>query len=137
MPEQQQLADWMRARDLNHLWVAYTDFNGRLEGRDVPLDRVPEVAERGTNFAKANFNFTIRDVQVPSPYFGADSGDVLAIPDASSAVVLPFQSETAFAFAILHQEDGTTWPGCARAALRRATAALAEAGLHAKVAFEP
>jgi len=131
------LATWMSERALRHLWVAYTDYHGRLAGRDIPLARVPGVAERGTNFAKANFNFSIRDEQVVHPHFGADSGDVLAIPDAESAVALPFQDESAFAFATLHLEDGSVWDGCPRAALKRAVGALAEAGLAARVAFEP
>ncbi|HEU5424596.1 MAG TPA: glutamine synthetase family protein [Nitrolancea sp.] len=135
MPE--DLASWMRDKRLDHLWVAYTDFHGRLAGRDVPLTRVPPVAERGTNFAKANFNFTIRDVQVHNPRFGADAGDVLAVPDPSSAVVLPFARGTGFAFATLHEEDGGVWAGCARSALRRAVAALAGVELQARVAFEP
>jgi glutamine synthetase len=131
------LATWMSERALRHLWVAYTDYHGRLAGRDIPLARVPGVVERGTNFAKANFNFSIRDEQVSHPRFGADSGDVLAIPDSVSAVQLPFQAESAFAFATLHLEDGSVWEGCPRAALQCAVSALAEAGLAASVAFEP
>jgi glutamine synthetase len=131
------LSSWMSEHALRHLWVAYTDYHGRLAGRDIPLARVAGVAERGTNFAKANFNFSIRDVQVIRPHFGADSGDVLAIPDAESVVALPYQAESALAFATLHLEDGSIWEGCARAALKRAVAALAEAGLAARVAFEP
>lgn len=131
------IAAWMADHGSNHLWVVYTDYHGRMAGRDVPYDRVSRVQERGTNFAKANFNFTIQDVQVPHPHFGADSGDVLAIPDADSVVDLPFQDGAAISFATLHDDTGTVWEGCPRAALKRAVAALAEAGLSARVAFEP
>ncbi len=131
------LAAWMAEHDASHLWVVYTDFHGRMAGRDIPRKRVSRVAERGTNFAKANFNFTIRDVQVPRPFFGANSGDVLAVPDANSAVRIPYESDSAIAFATLHDEDDNVWPGCPRAALKRAVAALADAGLTARVAFEP
>lgn len=131
------IAAWMADSGSNHLWVVYTDYHGRMAGRDVPHDRVSQVQERGTNFAKANFNFTIQDVQVPHPHFGADSGDVLAIPDADSVVDLPFQNDSAIAFATLHDDTGHVWDGCPRAALKRAVAALADAGLSARVAFEP
>ena len=131
------LAAWMAENGMNHLWVVYTDYHGRMAGRDVPRSRVQRVAERGTNFAKANFNFTIRDEQVPKPFFGADSGDVLAIPDPASVARVPYQSETAVAFATLRTEDGEIWEGCPRAALQRAVAALAEMGLSARVAYEP
>jgi glutamine synthetase len=132
-----ELAGWMLERGANHLWVVYTDFHGRMAGRDIPRARVPGVAERGTNFAKANFNYSIRDVQHPHPFFGADSGDVLAVPDADSIVRVPYQPDSALAFATLHQEDGNVWDGCPRAALKRAVGALADAGLAARVAFEP
>ena len=132
-----ELATWMTERRVTHLWVVYTDFHGRMAGRDVPHSRVSAVSERGTNFAKANFNFTIRDHQVPNPFFGADSGDVLAIPDPESAVLVPFQPDSALAFATLHDESGLIWEGCPRGALKRAVGALAEAGLKANVAFEP
>lgn len=131
------LAEKLRDEGFEHLWVAYTDYNGRLEGRNVPRARFDAVAERGTNFAKANFNFTIRDEQVPNPRFGADTGDVLAIPDPDSVVRLPFRPETAFGFAVLHEDDGQGWAGCPRGALQRAVAALAATGLSARVAFEP
>lgn len=131
------LAAWMEEQGATHLWVVYTDYHGRMAGRDVPWHRVPRVAESGTNFAKANFNFTVRDEQVPNPFFGADSGDVLAIPDADSIVRVPHQSDSALAFATLHEETGRVWEGCPRAALKKAIAALANAGLTARVAFEP
>lgn len=130
-------AAWMTQRQAHHLWVVYTDYHGRMAGRDVPLHRVTAVAERGTNFAKANFNFTIRDVQSAHPFFGADSGDVLAIPDPESVVSVPYQKDSAVAFATLHEDDGRVWDGCPRGALKRAVGALAQAGLSARVAFEP
>ena len=133
----QELAAWMAEQRVTHLWVAYTDYHGRMAGRDVPHSRVASVSDNGTNFAKANFNFTIRDHQVPNPFFGADSGDVLAIPDADSAVLVPFQSDSALAFATLHDENRRIWEGCPRGALKRAVGALANAGLNALVAFEP
>lgn len=133
----EELAAWMAERRAAHLWVVYTDFHGRMAGRDVPQSRVASVSEGGTNFAKANFNFTIRDQQLQNPSFGADSGDVLAIPDAESVVLLPFQPDSALAFATLHDESGLVWAGCPRGALKRAIGALAEAGLKASVAFEP
>ncbi len=131
------LAAWMAEQGAAHLWVVYTDYHGRMAGRDVPRNRVSRVAESGTNFAKANFNFNIRDEQVPEPFFGADSGDVLAIPDAESAILVPYQPDSALAFATLHEENGRVWEGCPRGALKRAVAALADAGLTARVAFEP
>ncbi|HUZ03252.1 MAG TPA: glutamine synthetase family protein [Thermomicrobiaceae bacterium] len=131
------LAERLAADGFEHLWVAYTDYHGRLAGRDIPRARFAAVAERGTNFARANFNYTIRDEQVPQPRFGADTGDVLAIPDPDSVVRVPFRPATAFGFGVLHDEAGGVWDGCPRGALLRAAGALAEAGYTARVAFEP
>jgi glutamine synthetase len=127
----------MVAEGYTQLWVCYTDYHGRLAGRSIPRARFAHVAERGTNFAKANFNFTIRDQQVPDPRFAADSGDVLAIPDPEAIYPLPFHPGTALAFALLHEEDGSVWAGCPRAALQRAVAALSAAGFSALVGLEP
>lgn len=132
------LAARLRGEGFEHLWVAYTDYHGRLAGRVIPRARFDAVCEHGTNFAKANFNFTIRDEQAQPPRFGADTGDVFAVPDPESVVRLPYRDATAFAFALLRDDvDGGPWDGCARGALRRAMAALAEAGLTARVALEP
>ena len=122
---------------IEHLWIAYTDYHGRLAGRAVPRRRFATVAARGTNFAKANFNYTIRDEQAPNPRFAADGGDEFPVPDPASLRLVPFHPATALAFATLYEEDGTVWPGCPRSVLARAVAALAEAGLAATVAFEP
>ncbi len=131
------LADRLVAEGYAQLWICYTDYNGRLAGRSIPRSRFAHVAERGTNFAKANFNFTILDQQVPDPRFTADTGDVLALPDPEAVYPLPFHPGSALSLAQLHEEDGSLWAGCPRAALKRAAAALADVGLGALVGLEP
>ena len=94
----EELAAWMAER-LQRICGSSTPITmaawpaGTYRNRGCSRDR------GGTNFAKANFNFTIRDQQAANPSFGADSGDVLAIPDAESAVRVPYQPDSALAFA--------------------------------------
>jgi len=62
---------------------------------------------------------------------------VLAIPDPEAVYPLPFHPGTSLSFAVLHEEDGSVWAGCPRAALRLAVDALAAAGFSALIGLEP
>lgn len=131
------LADRLRAEGRDHFWIAFTVYHGRLTGRDVSRDHFDAICEGGSNFAKANFNFTISDELVANPRFGPNTGDVFAVPDPESLVSVPFRPRTALAHCTLYDEDGGVWDGCPRGALQRAVEALAAAGLTARVGFEP
>lgn len=131
------LEDQLAADNYAHLWLGVTVYHGRLIGRDIPAERFGPVSRRGTNFAKANFNFSIRDVLVPNPRYGPDSGDVFAVPDPLSLRRIPFRPASALTFAYLEDEDGNLWDGCPRGALKQAMDAMAALGLKARVAFEP
>lgn len=129
--------DQLVAGGYAHLWIGVTVYHGRLIGRDIPAGRFGSVSRQGTNFAKANFNFSVRDILVPNPRYGPDTGDVFAVPDPTSLRRIPFRPASAIAFGYLKNEDGELWDGCPRGALKRATEALAARGLEARVAFEP
>src|SRR5215217_5844606 len=42
---------------IQHLWVIYTDYNGRSQAKSVPRGRFQEVTTRGVTFARANLDF--------------------------------------------------------------------------------
>jgi glutamine synthetase len=118
------------------LWVVYHDLSGLGRAKAVPAGRFADVAEHGVTFAMANWDLAINDHQVPTPIFGADSGDFRAIPDPATIVPIPHRGGVAQAFPWLTDDLGAAWPGDPRRLLSRQVDRLAAHGLVASVAFE-
>lgn len=119
----------------DHLWVVYHDFAGIGRAKSVPAGRIEETLEAGVSFARANWDFTITDEQVPDPGYAADSGDFRAIPDPGAIRSLPHVQGVRQAFADL-EVDGSPWEGDPRGRLKRAVRALHDRGYLLQMAFE-
>lgn len=118
------------------LWLTYHDYGGIARSKAVGPDRLPDAAEHGVSWAKANWDFAITDHQVPEPGFAADSGDVRLVPDASTIRPLPHRPGVAIGYGWLCEPDGTPWLGDPRACLAAMQRALEESGVRAVAAFE-
>ncbi|HET7092877.1 MAG TPA: glutamine synthetase family protein, partial [Thermomicrobiales bacterium] len=126
------------ARDeIDHLWVVYTDYNGRSQGKSVPRSRFAATAQRGITFARANLGHNLTDHAPDDTMFGADSGDFFAVPDPNAYAPYPPMPATARAMCWMRQEGGAPWDGCPRTALQRQIDAYAARGLRLQAAFEP
>lgn len=134
-------AEALRARlerdEIAHLWVIYTDYNGRSQAKSVPRGRFPEVVRRGLTFARANLDFNVLDQMATEPRFTAETGDFFAVPDPDACAVLPDRPATARVLAWMRDEDGSPWDGCPRTVLARQVAAYAADGMRVEAAFEP
>jgi glutamine synthetase len=73
----------------------------------------------------------------PDFVFGAETGDVLAVPDPETYAVVPLHPGAARVYSFLHEADGRPWEGCARGSLRRMSERFARLGLTLRSAFEP
>ncbi len=122
---------------VEHLWVAYADYNGRAQGKSLPRARFESALRKGVTFARANLGHTVLDIGAPDTMFGADSGDFFAVPDPFSYAALPLFPATGRVYCWMRQEGGAPWDGDPRWMLQRQVDALADLGFTAQVAFEP
>ena len=141
MPEGPTTADELLAaleRDgIEQLWVTYLDYSGKACAKTIPRRGFHGAVRDGIIFAKANLDMDFRDAQAVGARYLADSGDMLAVPDPRSYVVLPRYPGTARVHAWLRDSDGSVWEGCPRTRLQAAVDALAAAGYSAQLALEP
>lgn len=132
-----ELLDRLGIDGIEHLWVAYSDYNGRTQGKSIPKARFSSTVNKGITFAQANLGHNVLDSGAPDTSFLADSGDFFAVPDPGSYAPLPLFPDTARVYCWMRQEDGSPWEGDPRWQVQRQVAALAELGYAAQVAFEP
>lgn len=132
-----KLLDRLTNEGIEHLWVAYSDYNGRTQGKSIPRDRFANTLERGISFARANLGHNVLDSGAPDTGFGADSGDFFAVPDPASYGTLSFVPATGRVYTWMRQEGGAPWEGDPRWQLQRQVEALADLGFRVRVAFEP
>lgn len=122
---------------IDHLWVAYTDYNGRSQGKAVPRSRFPGTVSRGITFARANLGHNVTDHAASDTAFGAQTGDFFAVPDPTTYAPFPLYPATGRALAWMRREEGGPWDGCPRTMLARQVDAYAAAGFRVRAAFEP
>jgi glutamine synthetase len=126
--------DEMGAR---HLWIAYTDYNGRTQAKSLPASRFESALRSGPSFARANLDFNLMDHMVDDAIFTADTGDFLATPDLDTLSPVPWVPHTARTLAWMRDSHGNPWDGCPRHALQRQLDAYAEQGYTVRAAYEP
>lgn len=132
-----QLEERFGDERLDGLWLVFHDYSARACAKWVPASALPGALRSGGVFARANLNFTIDDQQVPSPRFGADTGDLFARPDPDTFAPVPYRRGIGRVYSWLTTEDGTLWEGCPRGRLAWALDALSKRGFSARAAFEP
>jgi glutamine synthetase len=135
--ELQALEERIDADGVRGLWIVFHDYAARACAKWVPREAVPGALRRGGVFATANLNFSTDDQQAEHPHFAAHTGDFFAVPDPTTYAHVPYRTGVARVLSYLCNEDGELWQGCPRGRLATATAALAERGFSARVAFEP
>ena len=112
--------------------VVYPDLHGVQRGKDVPVSELGR-ASRGLNFCWAVMGTDLSH----TPVVGGESGypDMLATPDLSTLVELPWEPDVASCLADLTR-DGEPEPTDVRGLVRRAEAGLEELGMTAKIGPE-
>ena len=91
-PDQAKSSAFLAQTDedrISELWVLCHDFSGRGEVKSVPRAKIPQVLSRGASFCRANFDYNVLDEMAPDFIFGAETGDVIAVPDPETYAVVP------------------------------------------------
>ena len=122
---------------IDYLWVAFHDYNGRACAKTNPRASMPSAVRTGMVFAKANLNMDINDHQVGGATILADAGDFMAVPDPRSYALLPRYPATALTHSYMREPDGSPWDGCPRTRLDTIVGKLAEEGYSVQAALEP
>jgi glutamine synthetase len=106
--------------------VLYPDLHGVPRGKDVPASEFDRVVESGLCFCSAVMGTDLRH----TPVVGGEEGypDMVARPDLSTLVTLPWERGVASCIADLHPVEDGVAPADPRGAVRRAAARFEELG---------
>ena len=107
--------------------VLYPDLHGVARGKDVPISEFDHVIEKGLCFCAAVMGTDLRH----TPVVGGEEGypDLIARPDMSTMLSLPWEPGVASCLADLEPAEGGDPIADPRGAVRRAAAVLEELGL--------
>jgi glutamine synthetase len=119
------LAAFAKATGVKYFMVSFTDLFGGQRAKLVPAQAIAEMQEDGAGFAGFA---TYLDMTPAHP-------DMLAVPDASSIIQLPWKPEVAWVAAncVMEGEDVAQAP---RNVLRKLIDRAADQGLHVKTGIE-
>ena len=119
------LAAFAQATGVKYFMVSFTDLFGGQRAKLVPAQAIAEMQEDGAGFAGFA---TYLDMTPAHP-------DMLAVPDASSVIQLPWKPEVAWVAAncVMEGEDVAQAP---RNVLRKLIDRAADQGLHVKTGIE-
>ena len=119
------LAAFAKATGVKYFMVSFTDLFGGQRAKLVPAQAIAEMQEDGAGFAGFA---TYLDMTPAHP-------DMLAVPDASSVIQLPWKPEVAWVAAncVIEGEDVAQAP---RNVLRKLIDRAADQGLHVKTGIE-
>ena len=120
------LAKWAKQKGVKYFMVSYTDLFGGQRAKLVPTQAINEMAVDGAGFAGFA---TWLDLTPAHP-------DLMAVPDADSAIQLPWKKEVAWVAARATME-GKLVDQAPRNVLERLVAEAAKDGLHVKTGVEP
>ena len=116
--------------------LVWTDLNGVARGITVPGDEAEHAFEEGIGFANGVAELTLEPGLLDDPHYGAEGGDMLAVPDRSSVTPVEWADDTAAVFTDLTDVDGSQFDLCARSALRNVLAELESDGYRALAGVE-
>ncbi len=120
------LAKWAKEKGVKYFMISYTDLFGGQRAKLVPTQAINDMAEEGAGFAGFA---TWLDLTPAHP-------DLMAVPDASSAIQLPWKKDVAWVAARATME-GKLVEQAPRNVLERLVGEAANAGLRVKTGVEP
>ncbi|ACZ90179.1 glutamine synthetase family protein [Streptosporangium roseum] len=127
----ERIVERLTEQGIDVVRVGYPDLIGTERGKDVLLERLPEVAESGVAFCRAVYHTSPQGDTVAVPG-GLDLGlpDVCIRPDLSTLVELPWEPGVAHCLGDAYDPaTGLPLPESPRSVTQAAAARLAELGL--------
>ncbi len=122
----QDLASWAKEKGVKYFMISYTDLFGGQRAKLVPTQAINDMAVEGAGFAGFA---TWLDLTPAHP-------DLMAVPDASSVIQLPWKKDVAWVAARATME-GKLVAQAPRNVLEHVIAEAAKDGLRVKTGVEP
>ncbi len=112
--------------EITSVRVLYPDLHGIARGKDVPIAEFDHVAEKGLCFCAAVMGTDLRH----TPVVGGEEGypDLIARPDLSTMLTLPWEPGVASCLSNLEPAEGGVAIADPRGAVRRAVEVVRELG---------
>jgi glutamine synthetase len=120
------LADLI-TQGVNTVRLSYADLHGIARGKEFPAAYFEHLVEDGAAHCEAIMTVDLRHNVVSGPEHGFQ--DIVARPDPSTLVRIPWDPTVAWCLADLERMDGTPYGVDSRGALRRAVAEFDQLGL--------
>ncbi|MBA3909682.1 MAG: type III glutamate--ammonia ligase, partial [Rhodobacter sp.] len=120
------LAKWAKEKGVKYFMISYTDLFGGQRAKLVPTQAINDMAVEGAGFAGFA---TWLDLTPAHP-------DLMAVPDASSAIQLPWKKDVAWVAARATMEEKLV-DQAPRNVLEKLIAEAAKEGLRVKTGVEP
>jgi glutamine synthetase len=120
------------------IFIGTCDIAGHVRGKSFPARDIDARRRKGIGWTHSNLMQTAFGPILDTPF--GTAGDLMIVPDAKAEVRVDFADGSVaehFFLGDIRNTDGSPWECCPREFLRRAIAALSEAGgLHMIAAFE-
>ncbi|KZN23228.1 glutamine synthetase [Haladaptatus sp. R4] len=122
--------------DYETIRLVWTDINGVARGISLSGDEASHAIEEGVGFANGVAELTLEPALLDDPKYGAEAGDMMAVPDVDSVMPIEWAADTAAVFTDLTNVDSSRFDLCSRSALRSVLEDLASEGYTARVGVE-
>lgn len=129
-----ELLEILKSGRIDYVRVEFIDILGNVRGRSFRRPEFENVIMNGNGipYSESLVMLDYTDTPIKTKY-----EDILAFPDPSSFVILPYLERTGRVLSFLFSDYTTPSPYCSRGILKKAIEKLEEAGLQMVVSFEP
>ncbi|WP_369609218.1 glutamine synthetase family protein [Sulfurisphaera javensis] len=127
-----EVLEILKSGRVDYVRVVFTDILGNSRGRSLRRIEFEKALDKGVEYSESLLYLDYKDIPIKPRY-----GDVFAVPDISTFVIIPYLERTARVLSYVTTQDNSPHPLCTRSLLARAIDKLSELGYNLKVAFEP
>lgn len=126
--------DILKSGKIDYVRVEFVDLLGNTKGRSLRRAEFESIISdnKGVDYPESLVLMDYKDRPIKTKY-----EDVIALPDLTTFVVIPYLERTARVLSFIVQPDGSSYPYCSRTVLTKAISKLAELGYSLEVSFEP
>ncbi|BFI75033.1 glutamine synthetase family protein [Sulfurisphaera ohwakuensis] len=127
-----EVLEVLKSGRVDYVRVVFADILGNSRGRSLRRIEFEKSLNKGIEYSEALLYLDYKDTPIKQRY-----GDIFAVPDISTFVLIPYLERTARVLSFLTTQDNSPHPLCTRSLLTRSIDKLGELGYNIKVAFEP
>lgn len=127
-----EILDILKSGRIDYVRVVFVDVLGNVRGRSLRRIEFEKALDKGVEYSESLLLLDYKDSPIIPKY-----GDIFAMPDASTFVIIPYLERTARVLSFVTNTENSPHPLCTRSLLARALDKLNEIGYNLQVAFEP